>query len=138
MDVAPYEPGEFEQVMDLRDIQPLLVLASEREWADDGPSLVVLSIPTCDGICVLFLVGIVMLAGCGYSLVRYEGLLDGAQRIAIQTLQNDSDDPGLEMMMTDALRKEFLRRGAFELISDPGAADLVISGLVLPVGTAVP
>jgi hypothetical protein len=78
-----------------------------------------------------------MLAGCGYSLVRYEGLMDGAQRIAIQTLQNDSDDPGLEMMMTDALRKEFLRRGAFELISDPGAADLVITGIVLPVGTAV-
>lgn len=78
-----------------------------------------------------------MLAGCGYNLVRYEGVLDGAQRITIQTLQNDSDDPGLEMMMTDALRKEFLRRGAFELISDPAAADLVVSGIVLPVGTAV-
>lgn len=75
--------------------------------------------------------------GCGYGLVRYEGALDGAQRIAIETLRNDSDDPNLEMMMTDALRREFLRRGAFELIDDPAAADLVMSGVVFPLGVAV-
>jgi hypothetical protein len=78
-----------------------------------------------------------MLVGCGYGLVRYEGALDGAQRIAIKTFRNDSDDPGLEMMMTEALRKEFLRRGAFELVSRPGAADLVMSGVVRPVRTTV-
>ena len=78
-----------------------------------------------------------MLVGCGYGLVRYEGALDGAQRIAIETFRNDSDDPGLEMMMTEALRKEFLHRGALELVSGSGAADLVMSGAVLPVRTTV-
>lgn len=69
--------------------------------------------------------------GCSsYSWVRYER--DRAERptVAIVTLENDSAEPGVETIFSDALRREVLRRGGARLVSDPSRADWVIRGSV--------
>lgn len=72
---------------------------------------------------------------CGYQWVRYGGVLGEVRRVAVVTLENESFEPGIESLVTDALVREFLRRGAVELVEDPRAADLVLSGSVQPVET---
>jgi hypothetical protein len=68
--------------------------------------------------------------GCGYSVVRYGSGLGDARRIAIRGLSNDSFEPGVEALVSDALAREFAQRGALRLVDDPAAADLVIAGSV--------
>lgn len=60
---------------------------------------------------------------------------EGAPKLAIVTLENDSVEPGVEVVVTRALRQGFLRRGATRLVSDPGVADVVLRGKVLPLRT---
>ena len=71
--------------------------------------------------------------GCGYSLVRYDGGLGEVRSVAVDTPRNDSYEPGLEFVVADALRREFLRRRGARLVEDPSGADLVLSGRVLPI-----
>lgn len=73
---------------------------------------------------------------CGYQLVDYARPESGARKVALPTLRNDSYEAGVELLVADALRREFLRRGAFQLTDDPAAADLVVSGSVLPIQTS--
>jgi hypothetical protein len=75
-------------------------------------------------------------AGCGYALVGYQAGFDGIRTIAIETPENDSFVPGAEYVVADALRREFQRRGAVRVVSDPDAADLVIVGSVSRVTSA--
>jgi hypothetical protein len=80
--------------------------------------------------------GILLAASaCGYRFVRHEAASGSAaeQRVAIRGLRNDSFEPGLESLVNDALRREFVRRGALRVVDDPSGADLVIGGAVLPV-----
>ncbi len=72
---------------------------------------------------------------CGYRFVRYDSGLGDVRTVAIQTLRNDSFEPGVERVVTDALLREFLRRGGVRVVEDPGRADLVLSGAVLPLLT---
>jgi Lipopolysaccharide-assembly len=81
-------------------------------------------------LAVVGLSGLLALSGCGYSFVRYGSGLGDVRRVAIRGLSNDSFEPGVEMLVSDALAREFLRRGALRLVSDPETADLVISGAV--------
>lgn len=69
---------------------------------------------------------------CGYRLVRSEDL--PWRRVSVETLDNDSTEPGVELVVSEALRKELLRRGSFRLV-DPGEADVVVGGRVQPVRT---
>ncbi len=71
--------------------------------------------------------------GCGYKLVRYGGSLGDVESLTIETLSNESTEAGVEHIMSDALRREFLRRGAVRLTEDPKVADLVLTGSVLPI-----
>ena len=73
--------------------------------------------------------------GCGYSVVRYGAGLGDARRIAIHGLTNDSFEPGVEALVSDALAREFAQRGALRLVTDPATADLVIKGSVKSVVT---
>ena len=73
--------------------------------------------------------------GCGYKLIDYSQPPDDLRSVSIVTLANDSYEPGIELMVADALRREFLRRGALDVIEDPGAADVVLSGRVPGVAT---
>jgi hypothetical protein len=75
-------------------------------------------------------------AGCGYQLIDYARPEGATRRVALPTLRNDSYEPGVELLVADALRREFLRRGAFQLIDDPEAADVVVSGSVRPIQTS--
>jgi hypothetical protein len=68
--------------------------------------------------------------GCGYKAVEYGAGIDGIRTLAIETPSNDSYVPGVEYVVADALRREFLRRGAVRLIETPSAADMVLGGRV--------
>jgi hypothetical protein len=74
--------------------------------------------------------------GCGYKLVRYGGSLGDVRSVSVRTPVNDSFEPGIEYVVADALRREFLRRGAVRLTDDPQQADLVLGGRVLPISTS--
>lgn len=74
-----------------------------------------------------------LVAGCGYAFVRYDGGLGEVRSVAVKTPRNDSYEPGVEFVVADALRREFLRRHGVRLVEDPAGADLVISGRVLPI-----
>ncbi len=69
-------------------------------------------------------------SGCGYQIVRYRDALGDARRVAIVGLENDSFEPGLDSMVSDAISREFLRRGALKVVSDPETADLIVTGTV--------
>ena len=84
---------------------------------------------------VLALVLACVCLGCGYSLVRSGDSLGDVRSIAIPTPRNDTYEPGVEYVVADALRREFLRRRGVRLVDDPGAADLVLSGRVRHLGT---
>lgn len=69
-------------------------------------------------------------AGCGYKAVGYRAGFDGIRTIAIETPSNGSYVPGVEYVVADALRREFLRRGAVRVIEAPASADLILGGSV--------
>ena len=74
-----------------------------------------------------------LLVSCGYGFVRYSGGLGDVRSVAIDTPRNDAYEAGVEFIVADALRREFLRRRVPKLVADPDGADLVISGRVLPI-----
>ena len=78
------------------------------------------------GLCTLVL----LLGACGYSFVRYGGGLGDVRRVAIRGLTNDTFEPGVDALVSEALTREFRQRGALRLVNDPTLADLVIGGAV--------
>lgn len=68
--------------------------------------------------------------GCGYRPIGYDEGVGDARTVSVVTLRNDSSVVGVERIVTDSLRREFLRRGALQLVSDPGRADLVVTGTI--------
>lgn len=72
-------------------------------------------------------------SGCGYQWLGRADPSAYRPRVAIEPLRNDSFEPGVDSVVTDALRREFMRRGGVELVRDPAAADLVLGGAVLPI-----
>jgi hypothetical protein len=73
--------------------------------------------------------------GCGYKFIDYSEPIANLGSVAIQTFKNESYEPGVEFVVADALRREFLRRGAVVLVDDAIDADLVVSGVVEPIVT---
>ena len=70
--------------------------------------------------------------GCAsYHVVHASEGFGDVHRVAVRTLANSSFEPGLDLMVTEALRRELRRRGGVELVSDPAHADLVLAGRVL-------
>src|SRR5262245_4168232 len=76
------------------------------------------------------MLAIALATGCGYSLVGAGGSLGDVHTVAIPVLRNDSWEPGVEYVVGDALRREFLRRHGVRLIDDASRADLVLGGRV--------
>lgn len=64
--------------------------------------------------------------------MRYSGTLGDVRSVAVATPENASYEAGVEFIVADALRREFLQRRAVRLVEDPASADLVLSGRVLP------
>ena len=67
------------------------------------------------------LLGAVVL-GCGYAPVRYGGGFGEVRSVAVATLRNDTHEAGAEYLVSDALRREFLRRRGVRLVEDPALA----------------
>ena len=53
-------------------------------------------------------------------------------RVSVVSLRNDSPEPWLDRILTDAMRREIGARGVFDFVDDPAAADLVIRGRIRP------
>jgi hypothetical protein len=75
-----------------------------------------------------------LLAGCGYRWVRYRAF-GVPPRVSVVTLRNDSNEAGVELIVSEALRREILGRGALRLIRDPSDAQFVVRGSVRPLVT---
>jgi len=85
-----------------------------------------------------------LLVACGYQF-RVEGAgptIGGAAvavseapppRVVIRPLQNMSFEPNLETRFTNYLRQEFSSGSGAQVVSDNGAADLVLTGQILSV-----
>jgi len=56
-------------------------------------------------------------------------------RISVLALRNDSPEPWLDRIVTDALRREFDVRGLFDFVNDPRGADVVLRGRIGQLGT---
>lgn len=63
------------------------------------------------------------------------GRAEGPIRLAVVGLRNDSPEPWLGRIVTDALRRELGMRAAFELVPDPARADIVLRGRIRPFET---
>ncbi len=101
----------------------------------------------------LALIAFISLAGCGYqsqlagarpeptaderssSSVSTAERLSTSTRIAVLALRNDSPEPWLDRIVTDALRREFDIRGRFRFANDPKGADVVLRGRIGQLGT---
>ncbi len=82
------------------------------------------------------LVGGVLFSACGFRPLPYGGGGGPAPtKVAIQNFANDSFEPGIEFTFTDAIYREFLRRGDLRVVDDPAAADLVLTARIQPLRT---
>ncbi|MCR9097390.1 MAG: LPS assembly lipoprotein LptE [bacterium] len=74
--------------------------------------------------------------GCGYRSLGAASPTgrDGEAQatVAVVALRNDSPEPWIDRVVTDALRRELGLRGALRLEADPKRADYVLRGRVLP------
>lgn len=82
---------------------------------------------------------LLVMTGCGYRNLLAEPIPgnrggDGQPptRIAVLALRNDSPEPWLDRIVTDAMRREIGTRGGFDLVNDPVSADLVVRGRIRP------
>lgn len=81
-----------------------------------------------------FLVPVLLLivaAGCGYGLVgRTSNLPEDVRAIFVETLKNQTTRAQIDQILTQAITSEFVTRQRFEVVSDRGSADAVLSGTV--------
>jgi len=66
---------------------------------------------------------------CGYAPLSGGPLAEG-RRVWIATLRNDTAEVAVEARVSDALRRELLRRGDARLVADRRRADLRVQGAV--------
>jgi hypothetical protein len=74
-----------------------------------------------------------LLSGCGYGLAgRTVSLPDHVKVIAVTMLNNRTAQPGLDQILTDAIRTELRGRGRWRIVPDANAPDVdaVVSGNV--------
>jgi hypothetical protein len=88
---------------------------------------------------VVLIVQLLVVSGCGYrnmlsAATPAESDTDGPGRVrvAVIALRNDSPEPWLDRILTDAMRREIDARGDFGFVNDPNRADLVIRGRIRP------
>ena len=73
--------------------------------------------------------------GCGYQAVRYSETFGSGNRVALHGFRNDSFEAGVDSVVTDAFANEIMRRGALRIVTDPAAADWVLTGVVVELDT---
>jgi hypothetical protein len=81
---------------------------------------------------LLWIVGVCLLAGCGYSQQPiYE---DGVGSISVPIFKNQSFHRELEFKMTESLKKQLESRTPFKVTAS-GVADTLLSGTIVSVET---
>ena len=84
---------------------------------------------------VPILTSVVLVSACGYQAVRYAETFGEANRIAVHGFRNDTFEPGVDGVVTDAIATEVMRRGALRLVDEAAVADWVLTGVVEQVET---
>lgn len=78
------------------------------------------------------------LTGCGYQWAGQSSLLPkDAQTVFVEPFINRSRDIGLDKELTSALRGEFYRRGQLRVVDVSDQADIILSGVVRSLDSAV-
>ncbi len=81
---------------------------------------------------LLVLASLMMLEGCGYTLVGQGAFLpDYIRVVAIPTFVNNTRRFELEVRVTDAVTREFVSRGSYRVVGDQSGADAVLLGEIL-------
>ncbi len=76
----------------------------------------------------MLLVAWLLLPACGYHRIRPgNNLPEGINAIAIPVFRNDTYESGIEVMMTDALREQFIRSGFVRLKSVKHADAVIVA-----------
>lgn len=71
-------------------------------------------------------------AGCGYSL--RSSLPPHIRTIHVRTLENRTQEPGIEALITQALVEAVVTSGRVQLAASPAQADAVLEGAVVEYG----
>lgn len=81
----------------------------------------------------------VILAGCGYGFRSRANTWEneGIRRIYIEPLVNNTLRPGVEVVFTSALLKEFAQGGRIALVNDKKGADAVLTGTLVNVESRI-
>ena len=112
-----------------RASQPASKRASKRAaWRAHSPSL------------LTAILSLVLVFGCGYRSVlgpapaEFAGAREPGEqtRIVVLALTNDSPEPWLDRIVTDAMRREMSARGGFRLVDERSDAELMLRGRVRP------
>ena len=85
---------------------------------------------------ISWLGSLLLLAGCGYHLVGTSSTLPPeVRRVYIPVFVNATNQPELELRLTDTVSREFANRAQFQLTADPADADAVLKGEITQFAT---
>ena len=73
---------------------------------------------------------LLLTGGCGYGLANKRANAGAGKTIAVPTFVNDTTSFSVEQRMSEALRRELLRRTRYKVTS-AGSGDVLVSGEVL-------
>ena len=80
---------------------------------------------------VILLAAVAALGGCGYGLVgRTSSLPEDIENVYVQPLGNRTTRSQVDLLLTQAIGDEFVKRRRFNLISESRGADAVLTGMV--------
>jgi hypothetical protein len=77
---------------------------------------------------------LVPFTSCGYRFADSQGLPQGIERLFIQLLDNKTTEPGIDIVITNELKNEFIRKYRGVLV-DREAAEAILSGAVVGIRT---
>ena len=72
---------------------------------------------------------LLLLSGCGYTLVGQGNLPEHIKTIAIPIFQNETLEEGIEETLTNAVIQEFVKGGKVKLVAE-SKADAILSGTI--------
>lgn len=79
-------------------------------------------------VCLICLISIALSIGCGYQMMRsFPSWPENVRNVYVKTIQNQTKEPGLEAIITDALIREFWRWDKVKVVNRP-EAEAVLSG----------
>jgi len=77
---------------------------------------------------------LVPLTSCGYRFAGSEGLPQGVESLFIELLDNKTTEPGIDIVITNELKNEFIRKYRGVLV-DRETAAAILSGTVVGIRT---